>query len=456
MTSIYKTAYPYYSSRKKIDKQIIINDYRLSHQEVVDIKRNHPDNHKAQLTYALLLMTFKNLNYFPDLSIVPKEIVEYIQEQLSITCKEPGFCHPSTISRYRKKIYKYFNVTPWAYNKTLNDGEVLYPVKQFTQTAVLEAAKVHNFPADIINTVIEQLKNRSFEFPTFNQLDRIARSAKESINQKIFDDTFRSLSEKQLKVLDDLLKTRDEYNRSDFNTLKAKPQSATISNFRSLVKTHDWLFSLGDISTNLNHIIPIKLKQFAAQARSLDASDLKDFSPSKRYTLILCLLHNTQSQAKDSLAIMLCRTINNMHKKGKAKLDELRELYRLKTQELLVAFSSMLYAINPDDQQGTMDNTQSVLDEHGGISLLKENCEQAIALNGNNHLPFMLKSYQSKRNTLLNLLEIIEIKSTTNESQLTDAIAYILQMRILTKVNGDSTDRERDKNHDDAGSIFYS
>lgn len=29
-------------------------------------------------------------------------------------------------------------------------------------------------------------------------------------------------------------------------------------------------------------------------------------------------------------------------------------------------------------------------------------------------------------------------------------------MRILTKVNGDSTDRERDKNHDDAGSIFYS
>lgn len=29
-------------------------------------------------------------------------------------------------------------------------------------------------------------------------------------------------------------------------------------------------------------------------------------------------------------------------------------------------------------------------------------------------------------------------------------------LRILTKVNGDSTDRERDKNHDDAGSIFYS
>jgi len=429
MTSIYKTAYPYYSKRKKIDQEIITKDYRLTHHEIVWIKQNHPDDPKAQHTYAIMLMVFKNLNYFPALSDVPAEIVSYIQDQFDAKHTPMVSCHSSTASRYRKKIYKYYGITPWSHSIQLDNGEKVYPVKMFAYECALKAAKVHNFPADIINAVIEQLKGEKYEFPTFDQLDRLTRSAKEHINQKIFDDTLSTLSPTQIGVLDGLLLTSKDYNRSDYNTIKAKPKSATISNFRQLLQTHDWLLSFGDVSKHLQHIIPIKLKQFAEFARSIDASDLKDFTPSKRYTLILCLLNRVQSQAKDNLAIMFCRTINSMHKKGKNKLDELREQYRSKTHELLLAFSSILDVIDDGIEQSSIHSAKEALDEHGGISLLKEDCEQAIALNSNNHLPFILKRYKSNRNTLLNLLDILNIKSTTNETQLTDAIVHILKNR---------------------------
>ena len=74
MTSIYKTAYPYYSLRKKIEKEIIIKDYRLTHHEILKIKRRSQNTPNAQLTYAILMITFRNLNYFPNLPDVPLNI----------------------------------------------------------------------------------------------------------------------------------------------------------------------------------------------------------------------------------------------------------------------------------------------------------------------------------------------------------------------------------------------
>lgn len=428
MTSIYKTAYPYYSNRKKIDKEIIAKDYRLTHKELTSIKANTTDNTNAQLTYALLLVTFKNLNYFPkSLTNIPIDIIKFVQEQLDIEGTEYKFSHPSTISRYKSRIRKYNCTTPWSETKELDNGEKYYPVKKFAEKVALNASKIHNFPADIINVVLEQIKNNNFEFPTFKQLNRLVRTARESVNQSIFDEAYVSLSTLQIRSLDGLLETQEDYQRSGFNELKLKPKSATISNLRELIKHHNWLLSFTDISKKINHIIPIKSKQFAEQARSMDASNLKDCSEAKRYTLIMCLIARAQTEAKDSLAITFCRAVNSMHKKAKARLEELREFYRSRTQELLQAFSSVLETINNDDNQEPIQRTLEAIDEHGGASLLKEDCDQAIALNSNNYLPFMLKYYKNNRGSLLSLLTMLEIKSSTNENQILEAIQFVLQ-----------------------------
>lgn len=42
-----------------------------------------------------------------------------------------------------------------------------------------------------------------------------------------------------------------------------------------------------------------KIKHFAAQARVLDAAEIKDLSAPKRYTLLLTMLHRTRITNRD-------------------------------------------------------------------------------------------------------------------------------------------------------------
>lgn len=77
MTSIYKTAYPYYSAKKKISEEILVADYRLTHTELSMIKKSTQEV-DLQLGYGVLLMVFKNLGYFPKLTSIPTEIADSI------------------------------------------------------------------------------------------------------------------------------------------------------------------------------------------------------------------------------------------------------------------------------------------------------------------------------------------------------------------------------------------
>ncbi len=433
MTSIYKTAYPYYSDKKKISTEIIATDYRLTHEEILSVKKRMPDHPDSQLCYAVLLMVFKNLNYFPELTIIPNGIIEYVKDQLRIPAAKFNTCHPSTITRYRKKIYAYYGVTPWNQIKKTSHGDIIYPVRDFAKEVAIEASKAHNYPADIINIVVEQLRKKHFELPTFKILDRLAREARSTVNQKLFDDVCASLTEKQMEEFELLLETSDDYKRSDYNSLKALPKNPTITHFQELLKHHNWLSSFGDMNNHLAHIIPIKLKQFAEQAKSLDASNLSDFNQSKRYTLILCLISQAQTHTKDALAITFCRTLIGMHKKAKDKLETRREYYRTRTQELLLIFSDVLGIIQSEDTESdTIQKTRDKVDGHGGAEILKTDCEKAIALNSNNHLPFLLDFFnKDKRSALLNLLNTLDLQSSTQETVLISAIQTVLDNKSL-------------------------
>jgi len=430
MTSLYKTAYPYYSDKKKVDPEIVVKDYALRREEIKSIKKKTPNDDAAQLNYAVLLMVFKNLYYFPESKAIPSEIIAYMKSQLQIKSAQFNTCHPSTITRHKQRIYKYLGVTPWKEIKITDQNKKTYPTRIFAEKTALEASKIHNYPADIINVVVEALRKKHFELPTFLQLDRLVRHARETINQQLFDDVFITLNPDKIDSLDRLLETTDDYNRSGYNDLKQLPKNPTVSHFRELLKHYDWLISFGDMNYHLKHIIPLKLNQFAEQARTLDASNMKDFSKSKRYTLILCLIHKLQTRAKDSLAITLCKTIFGMHKKSKGKLESVREYYRNRTQELLCIFSDVLDVIdNQKSAKTSMKKISAAVNSKGGAKILKTDCDYSVALNSNNHLPFLLDYYRGKRETLLKLLETLNLCSSTQDTILLKAIAFILQNR---------------------------
>ncbi|MCK4607856.1 MAG: Tn3 family transposase [Gammaproteobacteria bacterium] len=426
MTSIYKTAYPYYSTKKRISGEVLAADYRLTRAELWMIKEDS-QNADLQLSYGVLLLIFKNLGYFPEPSTIPIEVVVCVKEQLKIP-NSNFIINTYIVSRYRQQIYDHFKITRWKKIRPKYARFHVNLVEQFAIDAALEAAKTMNYPADIINVVIEQLKKNGYELPSFKQLDRLVKHAKTTVNQEIFESVYQSLTGTESKLLDDLLKTTADYMRSAYNDIKTQPKNPTITHFKELLQHHDWLVELGDIGRHLKKITPVKLHQFAQQANSLDASDLKDFKKPKRYTLMLSLILYAQTKAKDALALTYCKTIIKMHKKGKDKLDILKQAYRERTQELLGIFSDILFDIKDGPRTTkTLRKIYRKVEKQGGADALQTDCEQAIAFNGNNYLPLLWDFYRNKRPTLLRLLRTLDLQSSTQQESLINAIKYVLE-----------------------------
>lgn len=195
-----------------------------------------------------------------------------------------------------------------------------------------------------------------------------------------------------------------------------------------LLSHHDWLMSFGNMQTCFNDIAKVKIHQFANEAKSLDASNLRDITLPKRYALIASLLYQMQLKTKDGLVTMFCRTIASIHQSAKEKLEHLRIEHNDKLNNLLYFLSDILI----DTHQNLSPEVigKMVLDKclsQGGSEALLRDCEQIIAYNSQNHL-FLLAQFlnKKKRTTLFKLLRTLDIQSTTQDQALKEALAFVL------------------------------
>lgn len=79
---------------------------------------------------------------------------------------------------------------------------------------------------------------------------------------------------------------------------------------------------------HLAGIPEVKRKHFAAEARALDASELRKFRAAKRYAVLVCLIHRARVQTRDDLAEMFIKRMGNIHNRGREELERLRARYR--------------------------------------------------------------------------------------------------------------------------------
>ena len=140
----------------------------------------------------------------------------------------------------------------------------------------------------------------------------------------------------------------------------------------------------------LGHLLadlpPLKLKHFAAEARALDAAELKDFAPPKRYTLVLCLMHRMRVQCRDQLALMLIKRMQKIQQRGQDELEELRLRYRERTATLVALLAEVVTTSEhaaSDAQAGS--SIRQLLAERGPATQLLEECETVMAYSSDHY-----------------------------------------------------------------------
>src|SRR5260370_1459016 len=105
------------------------------------------------------------------------------------------------------------------------------------------------------------------------------------------------------------------------------------------------LDALGPTEVWLRRIPPGKVGHFAGEARVTDVADLSKMKDdAKRLTLLASLIHVLRTAARDEVTDMFCKRMAIIHRKGRDRLEDLREEHRAESERLLEVFGEVLAA----------------------------------------------------------------------------------------------------------------
>ncbi len=288
-----------------------------------------------------------------------------------------------------------------------------------------DAAQTKDEIADLINVAIEELVRQRFELPGFPTLARNARRVRAITYRTFYRQVLATLDAPTRQVLDALLMVDPTTGRSVWEQIKQDVGSPTLNHLRERLDRLAWLEACNVGTACLAGIPDVKIKHFAVEAKTLDAARMRELEPAKRATLTTALVAVQTARTRDDLAEMCIKRMLSIHQQARDALAAYRERHAQQTDALIGAFRDVVVAYRSD---GTATQRFAAIDQVIGTrsDTLLEQCEAHIANTANTYLPFLWPFYKSHRATLFQLLRVLDLQTTTQDSGLESAIRFLL------------------------------
>lgn len=415
MASLERTAYPQFLTR--YSNEDLRQFFTLDSVEVDWLSRLGRSA-DTRFGLAVLLKTFQHLRYFPAIDSIPQELVEHIRNTLSYGPKI-CFSYPveRTLFRHKAAVLAFLNIKPFHGNNAMRD------LLRLTE----DAAELMDQRIDIINAALEGLILMRYELPAFSTLDDVAEVAQTAVQGRIFDTIIGRIPDDKLVQLTALLTTDQlSFRQSEYNKLKKSAKRPTRKHLEMIVAHLEWLESILAIGDLFDGIPDTKIRYFAAQAMAYDVSELRECSEAKRYTLLVALIHRMQVRARDQLAEMFLRRVAAIHKRAKEELEQIKFAQRTQVEQLIGTLDGVLTILSSEpDNAVAGGRIRDYLAPVGGAEKIRDSCAQVQATSGNNYLPLVWRHFRSHRPVLFRLAHLLEIRPTTQDHALLDALQLI-------------------------------
>lgn len=416
MPTVHETAYP--RLKNSVSQRELVDLYTPTQAEVAlatGVSKGEP----ARLGFLILMKTFQRLGYFIALRDVPRSIVEHIghgQGMLLVPDTMAEYDGSGTRRRHVPIIRKYLRVKSFD-----ESGQAL-----LSSTVRLAAARMEDL-ADIINVAIEELVRHSFELPGFTSLMKEAQRGRAEVNRMLYRRVCDAITIEGRNAIDTLLaESASESRKTRWNTLKQDARSPTLTHLRELLERQQWLaHEYHPIA--MNTLLPeVKLRQFALEAKSLDAARMQEMAPAKRYTLAATLIELQNARVLDDLAEMFIKRMLRIHRHSREALALDRLKHQGRTDGLIHTLHEVIVA------WGTEGTAEERLQAIGTAlapdsRVLLEQCEVHQAQAGNNYYPYMWRFYQGHRSTLLRIWHALRFRSTTQDTSLERSLDFVLE-----------------------------
>ena len=235
MSSLHETAYP--RLRSTITDKELKEYYTPTPEELKLIASEK----KPILRFGLILnlKLLQRLGYFVPLASASPSIMKHVLDAIGIkrpiTLKQlKDYDRSGSRSRQQQQLREYLGIKPFG----LSDQPWLAQIAE-------HASETKEMLADIINVMLEELARHHYELPGFTVLKRIARAARNKVNEECFREIGRNLSPEAKQKIDELLNPSDGAY-SAWNILKREPKKPGNKEVRSYLQHVHWLQTLGE------------------------------------------------------------------------------------------------------------------------------------------------------------------------------------------------------------------
>ncbi len=416
MSSISETAYP--QLKVDLSEKELAAIYTPTIGEIEFVFTQY----RQAPTRACLLIQLKllqRLGYFVPLTKISPAIIEHV-------CRRADLRIPTRtiIKQYDQSGSK------TRHQRCLREFVGILPVNDETWSWLKEvawqAAHTKQELPDIINVLIEELVRRRFELPSFTPLMRLAEQSRASVNAKIYQAVSESLSKSAMDKLDALLQSAAR--QSTWDQLKREPKRPTVREVAGFLQHIQWLMTLADDLPVVRDIAVTKRTQLILEARALDVADMRALKVDKRYTLAVLLVQSQLRKAMDDVAEIFIKTLRSLHRNAEERLQQYHLEHTQQVDRLIGHFREMLSALQDGNTPTErLARVEGVVD--GDPETWIAQCDEHIAYAGNNYYPFMLQPYRVRRALLFQCLDVLSLKSSSQDDALLQAIAWLQHYR---------------------------
>jgi len=374
----------------------------------------------AEVSFLVLLKTYQRLGRFILLSEVPAPILEHIAGLID------PYLDVSELDGYDGSGTRQRHIP------LLRAVQQLKPYGSAARTCLLKAmigaARTKEDLADLINVALEELAKECFELPPFATLDKAAHHVRAITTRGLYRRVYQAIPQEARTALDALFVVEDGARLSGWEQLKQEPASPTLTHLRDLI---DHLFVISEQRKLLppqlfTDTAEGKVKQFATEARALDATEMKDLEPYKRLTLAAAFVQIQSAGALDDLAEMCIKRMLAIHQKGKDALERYRVEHQARTDALVLTLHDLVKAYGKEgNSEERLAAMESVIGDKAANIL--QDCEEHLAHVGNNTQQFLWPFYKSHRAQLFRLLSVMEFRSSSQDRSLEEAICFLKQ-----------------------------
>lgn len=420
MPDIRETAYPCF--KKSISKSDLLKIYtptEIENQFVLSSVRKP----LYRLPFMVLFKSVQRLGYFIDLAEIPCYVIDHIADRMNETISDEdikSYDHSSMKRFHKNAIRTYLDIKSFR-----KGGKVLL------FELLKKAAWIKDELVDIINIGIEELVHHRFELPEFNTFVRLATKARTRINTEIYEEIQKRAGEEGLSLLDSLLENQPGKTVTFWNALREEPGKASLKELKNQLSRLHWIRSFRPLVNALQGVSYTKVRHLASEAKSLDASRLEDIREPKMVALGAALVNSALHHVIDDLCEMMIKKMAKIHSYGKVKLEEYLDDNRDNMDEILVRYKA-IHDISNNDGDETKQ-LKAIKELISGRPDLIEYSENHMLYGSKNHFRFLSAFFKSSRSSFMDILDQIDLVSTSSDTSLEQAIRYARAFRHSRK-----------------------